>query len=107
MPGVVLLRPDGPLFFGNARRLHAGVREAVIAATGVRVVVLDLSASYRLPLPVLDTLEDLREELRRQGIELWLTRVNPPAAKSIATTRLADLPCPPSPSSALSAFAGQ
>jgi SulP family sulfate permease len=107
MPGVVLLRPDGPLFFGNARRLHAGVREAVVAATGVRVAVLDLSASYRLPLPVLDTLEDLREELRRQGIELWLTWVNPPASKSIATTPLADLPCPASPSSALAAFAGR
>jgi MFS superfamily sulfate permease-like transporter len=34
------------------------------------VVVLDLSASFRLGLPVLDTLDELRRELDRRGVGL-------------------------------------
>ncbi|MEW1567923.1 SulP family inorganic anion transporter [Streptomyces sp. NPDC093509] len=76
VPGVLLLRPDGTLFFGNTDR----TRLAILAQTAAtqptpRAVVLDLSATYRLGLPVLDTLDELRAALERRGVALHLARL--------------------------------
>ncbi|MGW1315336.1 SulP family inorganic anion transporter [Streptomyces sp. NPDC002426] len=75
-PGVLAVRPDGALFFGNADR----TRLAVLALTaGERpaphTVVLDLSSTYHLGIPVLDTLDDLRDALHHRGITLNLARL--------------------------------
>ncbi|MEV7287072.1 SulP family inorganic anion transporter [Streptomyces sp. NPDC093252] len=76
-PGVLVVRPDGQLFFGNAERLKDAVRDQV-RRTEPRphTVVLSLVASYRLGVPVLDTLDDLRTELAQRDIALRLARVH-------------------------------
>ncbi|MFJ3417694.1 SulP family inorganic anion transporter [Streptomyces sp. NPDC086082] len=87
--GLLVVRPDGALFFGNVARLQQAVLDQVDSRTEpTRVVVLDLSASFRLGLPVLDTLDELRQELDRRGIRLWLTRVRSHAADEIAAVPL-------------------
>ncbi len=87
--GLLVVRPDGALFFGNVARLQQAVLDQVDSRTEpTRVVVLDLSASFRLGLPVLDTLDELRQELDRRGIRLWLTRVRSRAADEIAAVPL-------------------
>ncbi|MGR3868827.1 SulP family inorganic anion transporter [Streptomyces graminifolii] len=87
--GLLVVRPDGALFFGNVARLRQAVLDQVDSRTEpTRVVVLDLSASFRLGLPVLDTLDELRQELDRRGIRLWLTRVRSHAADEIAAVPL-------------------
>lgn len=68
VPDVLVARPDGALFFGNADR----TRKAVLALTAAAQppphnVVLDLSATYHLGVPVLDTLDELRDALKRRG----------------------------------------
>lgn len=78
VPGMLLVRPDGPLFFGNAARLKGAVHDLVAAADPTpRWVVLNLVSSYRVGLPVLDTLDELRVELARGGCALHLARVHP------------------------------
>ncbi|RRR87545.1 SulP family inorganic anion transporter [Streptomyces sp. RP5T] len=75
-PGILVARPDGALFFGNVNRVRTAVKELVAASDRPpRAVVVDLTASYRLGLPVLDTLADLAADLDHQGVELHLARV--------------------------------
>lgn len=83
-PGVLVIRPDGQLFFGNADRLKDAVRDQVArAAPAPHTVVLNLVGSYGLGVPVLDTLGDLRTELARQRIELRLARVHADTARRL------------------------
>ena len=71
-----MARPDGALFFGNVNRVRTTVKDLVAAVdTPPRAVVVDMTASYRLGLPVLDTLADLAADLDHQGVELHLARV--------------------------------
>lgn len=90
VPGVLAARLDGPLFFGNADR----TRQALLALTAAsdpppRTVVLDLSASYHLGVPVLDTLDELRAALDRQGSALHLARLRAAARPAFDHHRLA------------------
>ncbi|MEU6539022.1 SulP family inorganic anion transporter [Streptomyces sp. NPDC047000] len=84
-PGILVIRPDGALFFGNVDRVRSAVKDLVAASDAPpRAVVVDLTASYRLGLPVLDTLADLAADLGRQGIELRLARVRAGPARSLS-----------------------
>lgn len=75
-PGVLAVRPDGSLFFGNAARVKDAVLDQVKAAQPPpHAVVLDLTASFHLGIPVLDTLDELRDGLARAGIQLHLAHV--------------------------------
>ncbi len=81
VPGLLIVRPDGGLFFGNADRVRHRVQELVDEITPTTVVCLVLNASFHLGLPVLDSLADLHESLRRRDVELWLAEV-PTAARA-------------------------
>ncbi|HEV8166372.1 MAG TPA: SulP family inorganic anion transporter [Actinomycetota bacterium] len=72
-PGLLVIRPQGRLFFANARRVVD--RIAAIAADRrpqPRVVLLDLSAVNDLELTALERLADLAEDLHGQGRALWV-----------------------------------
>jgi MFS superfamily sulfate permease-like transporter len=72
-PGLLVIRPEGRLFFANARRVVD--RIAAIAADRrpqPRVVLLDLSAVNDLELTALERLADLAEDLHGQGRALWV-----------------------------------
>ncbi|WP_225636435.1 STAS domain-containing protein [Streptomyces solaniscabiei] len=72
------------LFFGNIGRVRLAVRDQVRAAgTPPHTVVLDLADSYHLGVPVLDTLDELRDELHRRGIALLLAQVRARAAAGL------------------------
>jgi MFS superfamily sulfate permease-like transporter len=75
VPGVVVVRLEGPLFWVNAvaieDRLLAELREWPDA----RVLVVDLEATIELDTTTVDVLADLLDKLRRQGIDLYLARV--------------------------------
>ncbi|NUP32940.1 MAG: SulP family inorganic anion transporter [Streptomycetaceae bacterium] len=89
VPGLLLVRPDGPLFFGNAARMKLGVRDLVARADPAPDrVVLNLVSSYRLGLPVLDSLDELRVELRAMGCDLHLAHVHLDVKNAIAGSTL-------------------
>jgi sulfate permease, SulP family len=71
-PGLLVVRPEGRLFFANARR----VVDHIAAIAGEqqpppRVVLVDLSAVNDLEMTALERLADQAEALHRQGSALW------------------------------------
>jgi len=93
LPGVLVVRPDAALFFGNVDRVRRTVLEQVATADPrPTAVVLDLNASYHFGIPVLDTLQDLRTELDRQGVVLHLARIRAPARPALAQHPLGRAP---------------
>jgi len=83
-PGVLVLRPDEPLFFANAESLRESIRDAVARSEATRAVVLDLEMTGELDVPALDMLSELVEELDGTGIRLVLARVHAATASGLA-----------------------
>jgi sulfate permease, SulP family len=72
-PGLLVVRPEGRLFFANARRVLD--RIATIAADRrpqPRVLLLDVGAVNDLDMTALERLADLAEDLHGQGGALWV-----------------------------------
>lgn len=89
-PGVLVVRPDGSLFFGNINRVRLAVQDRLRGTDPTpHTVVLDLTASFELGVPVMDTLQELAEELGRQDITLHLAHVRDKAARQLAAHPLA------------------
>ena len=80
IPGLLIVRPDEMLFFANVASVRDGILAAV-AETEPRptVVLLDLSLTPEVDVPVVEALEDLHERLAADGIELWLATSGPDA----------------------------
>ena len=77
--GLLLVRPEGRLFFLNAERIGEKLR-ALMAETRARVVVLDLRAVFDLEYSALKTLIDAEARARASGVELWLGAMQPEVA---------------------------
>jgi high affinity sulfate transporter 1 len=80
--GALVARSDGPLLYPNANL----VKDRVLALVAElderpRVVVLDLSSTTDLDLQTADTIDELRQQLGRDGIELRLAEVRVPARR--------------------------
>src|SRR5215471_3971831 len=79
IPGLLIFRPNGLLFFANANRVRNRVREAIQnAGRPIKRVVLTLEASPEIDATSLDMLEQLRSELVENGTELAFARVQDP-----------------------------
>ncbi|WP_411073008.1 SulP family inorganic anion transporter [Streptomyces sp. cmx-4-25] len=90
-PGVLAVRPDGSLFFGNAQRVKdAALALCRAAEPAPHALVLDLTATFHLGIPVLDTIEELRDALERDGIELHLAHVRGLADETLRVHPLAE-----------------
>jgi high affinity sulfate transporter 1 len=79
VPGLLIYRPNGLLFFANSNRvrnrLHAAIKDA---ARPVRKVILTLEASPEIDVTALDMLDQVRSELSESGIRLTFARVSEP-----------------------------
>jgi sulfate permease, SulP family len=73
IPGLVVVRPEGRLFFANARRVVDRIGAIVDdQQPPPRVVLLDLTVVPDLEITALDRLADLAEDLHDQGRILWV-----------------------------------
>jgi len=86
-PGVLLLRPEGAIFFANAPRLVQEMR-ALIAEFTPRVLVLDLSAVPDMEYTALMMLTDGEEQVREAGTVIALVAMNPYVLEVIRRSRL-------------------
>jgi len=78
--GALVVRSDGPFLYPNANLVKDRILAlAAEAGQRPRTVVLDLSTSTDLDLQTADTLEELRDQLARDGSELHLASVRAPA----------------------------
>jgi high affinity sulfate transporter 1 len=80
IPGLLIVRPDEMLFFANV----ASVRDAIIdvateAEPRPKVVLLDLSLTPEVDVPVVEAVVDMHQRLAGAGIELWLSHLQPGA----------------------------
>jgi high affinity sulfate transporter 1 len=88
-PGLLILRPEGRLFFVNVQTVADRIK-ALIDKHQPRVLVLDLS---RVPDVEYSALQMLVEGERRssaQGVSLWLTGLNPGVLETVRHAGLAE-----------------
>ena len=77
--GLLILRPDEPVFFANAERLFSDVRDRTLAAgPTVRAVILSLEETYDVDGTSIEALQDLAAWMRGEGRLLVLARLKPP-----------------------------
>lgn len=80
VPGMVLLRLHGAMYYANALTVRDQVRSRVQAGDPPpTAVVLDLGAQDALDLTSAKTLSAMAKELRGQGVGLYLTDLHAPA----------------------------
>ena len=76
VPGLLIFRPNGILFFANANRVRDRIRELVRRPdTPVTTLILNLEASPEIDVTSLEMLEQLTEELHAAGITVFFARV--------------------------------
>jgi MFS superfamily sulfate permease-like transporter len=78
VPGLLILRPEEPLFFASAERVVADVSGRAARRPGLRSVILSLEESSDLDSTALECLLELDQHLRRHGVALVLSRVKDP-----------------------------
>jgi MFS superfamily sulfate permease-like transporter len=74
--GLLLVRPEGRIFFANAQRIGEQLLPLVEAA-GPRVLAIDFSAVPDIEYSALKMLIEGEERLRERGVLLWLVALNP------------------------------
>ena len=78
VPGLLILRPEEPLFFASAERVAADVMVRVRGRDDLRIVVLSLEESSDLDSTAVECLLELDQRLGTMGKGLVLTRVKDP-----------------------------
>jgi MFS superfamily sulfate permease-like transporter len=78
LPGLLILRPEEPLFFASAERVAAEVYKRACVREGIKTVVLSLEESSDLDSTALECLLELHQRLHLAGRSLALARVKEP-----------------------------
>jgi MFS superfamily sulfate permease-like transporter len=72
--GLLILRPEEPLFFGSAERVMGEVLRLASGRAGLQTVILSLEESADLDSTAVDCLMELRHSLQSAGKTLLLAR---------------------------------
>ena len=75
-PGMLLLRPEGRIFFANADNIAQKFRQ-YIAQAKPTIVVLDMGGVFDIEYTALRMLMDAERKMRNAGMILWLAGLNP------------------------------
>jgi sulfate permease, SulP family len=80
VPGVLIVRPDAPLFYANAEMIRDAIEHAVVSsAEPVRAVVLVLEGNDNLDITSTEQLGKLADGLAARNVPLGLAHVHGPA----------------------------
>jgi anti-anti-sigma factor len=88
-PGLLLVRPEGRVYFGNAQAVAEKMR-ALAEPEKPRVAVLDLGAVPGIEFTALRMLVEAEEKWRAEGVEIWLAALNPEVLELVRKTPLAE-----------------
>ena len=72
VPGLLVLRFDGPFYTANVRSVNRKMLELVDRRPGVEVLILDATALRQLPVTVIDEVGELQRELTERGVTMWV-----------------------------------
>lgn len=87
--GLLLVRPEGRLFFVNAQQVADQIK-ALLARHKPRVLTLDLSRVTDIEYSAFKMLLEAERQTAQQGISLWLAGLNPDVLKMVRHAGLAD-----------------
>jgi SulP family sulfate permease len=87
IPGLLLARVEGRIFFLNAERIADQLR-LLVAEAAPRVVVLDMSAVFDLEYSALKMLIAAEKRQRDAGVSVWLAAINPEVYEVIQRSSL-------------------
>jgi high affinity sulfate transporter 1 len=88
-PGLLILRPEGRLFFANAEQLaHKVSMELELAKP--RIVALDMRAVFDLEYTALKMLTEAESRCRQRGIRVWLVGMNPEVLSMVQRSSLGE-----------------
>ena len=80
LPNILIVRPDGPLFYANAQSVHDGIETLVSSSTEpIHTVIVDLDANDELDITSSEQLDKLIQALHAQSIRVGLAHVHRPA----------------------------
>ncbi len=88
-PGLLLLRPEGRLFFVNIERVAEKTRPLVVEAKP-SVVVIDLSAVFDLEYSALKSLIAAERRMSDGGVSMWLAGLTPDVFAMVRRSPLGD-----------------
>ncbi|QSN65106.1 SulP family inorganic anion transporter [Caballeronia sp. M1242] len=88
-PGMLLLRPEGRIFFVNAQRVADKIRP-IVQDADAHIVVLDLSRVFDLEYTALKMLAEAEQRLSANGTVLWLAGLNPSVLDSVRRSPLGE-----------------
>jgi len=92
LPGMLVLRPEEPLFFANAQPLLSLARQQVLHSPAVKLVILSLEESPDLDGTTLEVLGEFCNWLGGRGVELRVARLKQNAREALARADFALLP---------------
>ncbi|SAK52732.1 sulfate transporter [Caballeronia hypogeia] len=87
-PGLLLLRPEGRIFFANAQRVAEQIRP-LVRESDARIVVLDLSRVFDVEYTALKMLIEAEQRFSANGMALWLAGLNPGVLATVRRSPLA------------------
>jgi MFS superfamily sulfate permease-like transporter len=91
-PGILVLRPEEPLFFANAEPLLALGRQRVLQQTDVRLVVFSLEESPDLDGTALESLEEFAVWLAVRKIDIRVARLKEASRDALMRADFPQLP---------------
>jgi len=91
-PGLLIARPEVPLFFGNADAVFATLHQQVTASPGLRALVLSLEDSGDLDGTSIEALRDFATWMQARGTALRLARVKDTVRDLLAALNAPELP---------------
>jgi SulP family sulfate permease len=84
IPGVLIVRPDVPLFYANAQSVRDHLTDMLgRASPPVHTLILDLDANDRLDITTAEVLEKLVGELSDRQVRVGLAHLHTPAAQML------------------------
>lgn len=93
LPGLVIYRFDAPLFFANAKTFGTEIRKLATTEPRPRWIVIAAEPMTDIDTTASDVLEELDEDLNRDGISLVFAELKDPVRRKInryGTTRTID-----------------
>jgi SulP family sulfate permease len=87
--GLLILRPEGRLFFANAQQVGDQIR-ALVAEHRPSVLALDMSRVPDIEYSALQMLVQGERRMTEEGITVWLAALNPNVLQCIRSSALAD-----------------
>jgi SulP family sulfate permease len=75
-PGLLLLRPEGPIFFANAAQIAHKI-EPLVREEQPKVVAVEASGVLDMEYTAVKMFAQLAKRQSRQGVQLWLIGMTP------------------------------